>query len=81
MVGMSRTIDPLGRVVIPAEIRRSLSLSSGSVLAINISGNRIILTRPTTPARHCAFCQGEADLASHRNTFVCERCLDELTNK
>ncbi|HEU4866850.1 MAG TPA: AbrB/MazE/SpoVT family DNA-binding domain-containing protein, partial [Actinomycetota bacterium] len=41
---MNRKLDVLGRIVIPAEIRKSLDLKEGGVLDISLEEDRIILT-------------------------------------
>lgn len=43
--GIIRRIDPLGRIVLPKEIRRTLHIEDGDPLEISLSGKRIILDR------------------------------------
>jgi len=43
--GMTRKIDDLGRIVIPAETRRLLNIIEGDQLAIEVQGDRIILRK------------------------------------
>lgn len=73
--GMQRKVDVLGRVVIPAEIRRALGLKTGSVLSIAVDGDRIVLS---SGSEACVFCGGVADLVEYRERLVCGRCRDEL---
>ncbi len=42
---MTRKIDDLGRIVIPAETRRLLNIIEGDQLAIEVQGDRIILRK------------------------------------
>lgn len=40
--GIVRKIDPLGRIVIPKELRRTLDLKEGDPMEIFVEGNQII---------------------------------------
>jgi len=81
--GLGRSIDPLGRIVIPMEIRRTLGLHPGSTLAVSVDTDRVVL-RPlqiTDDPLPCLFC-GEDDpsvLRSYRNRSVCDRCRANLS--
>ena len=43
---MNRTIDSLGRLVIPKEMRDKLNLKNGDEVAIELLDNKIIITNP-----------------------------------
>ena len=43
--GIVRKIDDLGRIVIPAEIRRSFGLVDGTELDLVIEGDRLVYTK------------------------------------
>ncbi len=43
--GMSRKIDDLGRIVIPAETRRLFNIREGDHLSISVEGDRIVLRK------------------------------------
>ena len=45
MLGISRRIDQLGRVVIPIEVRKRLKLDEGSLLDIVVENESIILSK------------------------------------
>lgn len=83
MPRMGRSIDHLGRIVIPMEIRRSLGLHPGSTLAVSLAIDRVVL-RPlqiTDDPLPCLFC-GEDDpsvLRSYRGRSVCDRCRANLS--
>ncbi len=74
--GVRRKLDDLGRVVIPAGIRRSLDLRDGDAMEFTVHGDRIILTRATD---RCVVCghQGEG-LRELRGRRLCERCIGEV---
>lgn len=73
--GMSRKLDVLGRIVIPAEIRKSLDLKEGGVLDISLDDEKIVLT-PRRDA--CVFCGSDTDLKSYEGRMVCESCIGNL---
>lgn len=73
--GMNRKLDVLGRIVIPAEIRKSLDLKEGGVLDISLEEDRIILT-PRQDA--CVFCGGRSELKTYSGRMVCSSCLSGL---
>jgi transcriptional pleiotropic regulator of transition state genes len=75
-VGIPRKVDHLGRIVVPVEFRRLLGIHEGDELEVTMDGDRVVLTR-VEPA--CVFCEGIADLRSHRARWVCASCLGELT--
>ena len=43
--GLSRPVDALGRIVIPAELRRSLGIAEGDRLTLSLEGERIVLEK------------------------------------
>lgn len=42
---MNRNIDNLGRIVIPKEFRKELGIDSGSNLNIELTENKIVITK------------------------------------
>ncbi len=73
--GVSRKVDDLGRIVLPAELRKSFDIREGDHIDISVEEDRIILIKRRT---NCTFC-GQADsLRSFRDHQVCGPCLAEL---
>ena len=71
--GMSRAIDPRGRIVLPKEIRDSLNLTTGVRLDIGVSNDKIILSRNEA---FCACCGGTNDhMLYHAGVAVCPECI------
>jgi transcriptional pleiotropic regulator of transition state genes len=70
-----RTIDELGRVVVPVEFRRRLGLVDGSPLEMFVDGEAIYLA-----AYHegCLFCGGPLDFGRFRGKPLCQRCAHDL---
>ena len=75
-IGMTRRIDALGRIVIPAELRRILEIRVGDLLDIRVDGGHLVFAKVE---RTCVFC-GETDgLSPYRDKLVCAPCVERLT--
>ncbi len=75
--GIRRKVDDLGRIVIPAAMRRSLNIREGDPLEVSVDGERIVLARPRDA---CVFCGREdEDLLRFRNRLLCTDCADSLS--
>lgn len=71
-----RKVDDLGRVVIPAAIRRSLNIREGDALEVAVEGERVVLARPQDA---CVFCAREDQaLVRFRNRLLCAGCVAAL---
>lgn len=74
-LGMVRTIDTLGRLVLPIEIRRALDIKAGDGVEMFSDKDRIILQKY---APSCIFC-GEADnVLTYKDKKICRGCLSEM---
>ncbi len=73
--GIVRPVDPLGRVVIPVELRRNLNIKTDDSLEVFVDGEYIMLKKyePT-----CIFCGSSEDISDLRGKKVCKSCLAEL---
>ena len=74
MDGKLRSIDELGRIVLPSKIRSQIGLSFEDEVDISISGTDIILKK-VIPS--CIFCNSEDDIIHIRNHYVCKKCCVE----
>ncbi len=70
--GIRRKVDDLGRVVIPAGIRRSLNIREGDAMEVHVDGEQVILSKPTD---QCVFCGSEQGLRPFRGKNVCRACI------
>ena len=79
--GIVRSIDALGRVVLPKELRRTFAITTDTPLEIFTEGDAILL-RKYRPADACALC-GEVVPGSVEIhvKFVCPICRKALTGK
>jgi AbrB family transcriptional regulator, transcriptional pleiotropic regulator of transition state genes len=74
--GIRRKVDDLGRVVIPAGIRRTLGIREGDPVEVTVEGERVVLAKPQDS---CVFCGREEDsLTDFRGRLVCRDCLASL---
>ena len=74
--GMARKVDDLGRVVVPAEMRKSFGIREGDYLDISVEDDRIILSKRQDA---CVFCRSSDDLKEFPGRTVCAPCIGELT--
>jgi transcriptional pleiotropic regulator of transition state genes len=73
--GMTRKIDDLGRIVIPAETRRLFNIREGDQLAIAVEGDSIVIRKLEAT---CTFCGTTEDVASFKGKGVCGSCRTQL---
>ena len=73
--GTARRIDALGRVVLPADLRKVLSLASGDLLAIEVNGEQIVLRKAW---EQCVFCDSLDGLVEYREKMVCRSCVETI---
>lgn len=75
--GVVRALDPLGRIVIPVELRRTLKLNEADSLEIFTEGSNIIL-RKYTPG--CEICGEIKELRTINSKNICKECAKKITN-
>lgn len=73
--GVSRKVDDLGRIVLPAELRRSFDIREGDHIEISVQDDHILLSKRRTS---CMFCGGTDGLREYRERPVCASCVTEL---
>lgn len=73
--GIVRRVDPLGRIVIPMEIRKVMSINEGDPLEIVKDNNGILLRKYT---RGCIFCGGDKSVSEFKEMLVCTQCKNAL---
>ncbi len=74
--GITRSIDGLGRIVVPVEFRRALGIANHDLVEISLDVDRIVVTKVE---QTCVFCASTTDLRHHRNRLVCAACVTSLT--
>lgn len=69
--GIVRKVDPLGRILIPKELRRKFMIDEKDPLEIFVEGDTINL-KAYKPL--CIFCGSSDDMKQHMNKNVCSDC-------
>jgi transcriptional pleiotropic regulator of transition state genes len=75
-IGTARRIDQLGRVVVPAELRRMLGIRQGDLLDIRVEDGRLVLLKIEPD---CAICGRSDNLVELHDKHVCKDCVRELS--
>ena len=75
--GITRKIDDLGRIVIPAETRRMFNINEGDHLTISVEGGNILLRKVTDT---CTFCGSDSNVSQFKGKGVCSSCRSQLTS-
>lgn len=73
--GIVRNVDNLGRVVLPKEIRKVLSISEGDPVEISQENNQIVVKKYY---KGCIFCGNEMEPFEFKGMNVCRECKKEL---
>ena len=73
--GVVRRVDELGRIVLPAELRKSMDIQIKDALEIFTEGDRIILQK-YHPA--CEFCNNADDVVYFGSKRICRSCIDKI---
>lgn len=74
-LGVVRQIDDLGRIVIPAEVRKTLNWEVRDPLEIYTSGDSVILKK-YQPG--CIFCGSLEELEDFRERKICKACCKQM---
>jgi transcriptional pleiotropic regulator of transition state genes len=75
--GLPRRIDHLGRIVIPAELRRLLGINEGDYIQFSAEDGRVVIEKLE---ERCTFCGATSELAEFRSKLVCAGCRADLTS-
>ena len=76
--GTKRKLDPLGRIVLPIELRKTLNINTGDSIRIYIDGEDIVLRKDVPNNPLCLFCGRKTDLLQYKDKFICGRCIAKL---
>ena len=75
--GIIRSLDSLGRIVIPTEIRATRNIEIGDPMEFFISDNNIIVIRKYR-SNECTFCRTMESVTYYSEQFICMSCLNDL---
>ena len=76
--GIVRSIDKLGRVVIPKELRKTYGLSVEDSVEIFVNDDNQIILKKYEPA--CMFCNRTDDIIIYEGKSICKDCLERINN-
>ena len=74
--GIVRKLDDLGRIVIPKELRKTMSMDKHQPLEIFTDNNGTIVLRKYEPG--CMFCGSMGDTISFKGELICKECVKEI---
>lgn len=73
--GIVRKVDELGRVVIPIELRRTLSIAEKDALEIFTEGDAIILRKYQEA---CSICMNTKGVRDFKGKKICNECIEVI---
>ena len=76
--GIIRNVDPLGRVVIPKEIRKVMGINEGDPIEIVKVNNDIVMRKYS---KGCIFCGSDEEVVEFNGVLVCDGCKKALSKK
>lgn len=74
--GIVRKVDQLGRIVLPAELRKTLNIEDKDPVEIYVDGESIVLKK-YEPS--CVFCGEAKDTKNFEGKNICSKCIDKLS--
>jgi transcriptional pleiotropic regulator of transition state genes len=76
-IGVVRRLDMLGRIVLPKDLRRTMSIGSNAPMEILVHEDSIILKKYEP---ECIFCGNAENVQDFRGKKVCTDCARDLYN-
>ncbi len=73
--GIVRKIDELGRIVLPKELRNTLSIDHKDAMEIYVEDDSIIIKK-YEPS--CIFCGNAGNVVNYLDKRVCKDCIAKL---
>ena len=73
----TKSVDEMGRVVLPAHLRAALDLGIGTLVNISMKGDEIIIRKQHAA---CTFCGREDALTKLNGKYICRLCRHKLSN-
>ncbi len=75
--GIIRKVDELGRIVIPAQVRKVFAIGTKDHLEIFTEGDKIVLSKFQ---KNCYFCSSPKDVRSFKGKKVCAGCRKSISS-
>lgn len=71
-IGIVRSLDNLGRIVLPIELRRLFNIAAGDMIEIYTDGDLIVLHKYQNK---CEFCGSNDVVTEYKDKSLCKDCL------
>lgn len=75
--GIVRNLDPLGRIVIPMEMRKGLHIKEGDPMEILVNGSSVILKKHSP---NCVICNSDKGVIEFEDKLICKSCISKIAN-
>ena len=73
--GIVRQIDPLGRIVLPKDLRKNIEINTNDPIEFFVHGDNIVLQKYRDK---CMFCASTENLVNYESRFICKNCLEHI---
>ncbi len=75
--GITKQIDPLGRLLIPKPVRKALNVSEDDVLEFFIGNEGEVIIKKYEIT--CVFCGTGEELIDFKDKKICKCCIDKIS--
>ena len=74
-IGITKKIDPLGRLVIPKEFRDSMKIQKDDFLEVFLTSSGVLIKKSNTG---CVFCGNAENLMDFEEVLICAKCVKKI---
>ena len=74
--GITKQIDPLGRLLIPKPVRKALDVSEEDTLEFFVGKDGEVILKKYKPA--CIFCGSHEILSDFESKKICKSCIEKI---
>lgn len=75
--GTVRKLDSLGRIVLPVELRRTMSIKNNDPIEISTDSDSIIIEKYT---ESCYICGNTENIKGFKEKIICAECIEGIVN-
>lgn len=79
MISFKRTVDKLGRLVIPKELREQYGFGENTPVEITPVTKNMLTIKLMNNS--CLFCKNENDLVEFHDYYVCRNCIKQMKKR
>lgn len=73
----ARTMDELGRIVLPRTVREAINAVAGDAFSVTLDGNKIVLSPQSA---RCKLCDTQEGLVEINGYTICKECMAQIKN-